>query len=120
MSTKTFTIAGYSTLGGRVKPRVATGSIARRRAVLKRAGHTDINLYELPEPMTRVDAVAYIAVRDQIAAINLGAKVPMQPIGELIAAINLGAKVPMQDVQGDFIALNSELKVLFTPDCVPV
>ena len=102
MSTKTFTIAGYSTLGGRVKPRVATGSIARRRAVLKSAGHTEINLYELPEPMTRVDAVAYIAVRDQIAAINLG------------------AGVQMQDVQGDFIALNSELKVLFTPDCVPV
>lgn len=102
MNTKTFTIAGYSTLGGRVKPRVATGSIARRRAVLKSAGHTDINLYELPEPMTRVDAVAYIAVRDQIAAINLG------------------ARVQMQDVQGDFIALNSELKVLFTPDCVPV
>ena len=57
---KTYTIAGYSTLGGRVKLRVATGSIARRRAVLKSAGHTDINLVELPEPMTREIAAAYI------------------------------------------------------------
>ena len=60
MSTKTFTIAGYSDLNGRVKLRVATGSMARRRAVLKSAGHTDINLYELPQPMTRADAMAYV------------------------------------------------------------
>jgi hypothetical protein len=58
---KTFTIAGYSNLNGRVKLRVATGSMARRLAVLKSAGHTDINLVELPEPMTREIAAAYIA-----------------------------------------------------------
>ena len=60
MSTKTFTIAGYSNLNGRVKLRVATGTIARRTAVLKSAGHTDINLVELPTPMTRADAVAFV------------------------------------------------------------
>lgn len=57
---KTFTIAGYSNLNGRVKLRVATGSMARRMAVLKSAGHTDINLIELPEPMTRAVAAVYI------------------------------------------------------------
>ena len=60
MSTKTFTIAGYSNLNGRVKLRVATGSVARRTAVLKSAGHTDINLVELPEPMTRAAATEYV------------------------------------------------------------
>jgi hypothetical protein len=60
MSTKTFTIAGYSNLNGRVKLRVATGTVARRSAVLKSAGHTDINLVELPQPMTRADATAFV------------------------------------------------------------
>ena len=69
MSTKTFTIAGYSTLGGRVKLRVATGSVARRVAVLKSAGHTDINLVELPQPMTRAEAMAY--VEGQFAGVEL-------------------------------------------------
>ncbi len=60
MSTKLFTIAGYSNLNGRVKLRVATGTIARRTAVLKSSGHTDINLVELPTPMTRQDATAFV------------------------------------------------------------
>jgi hypothetical protein len=60
MSTKTFTIAGFSNLNGRVKLRVATGTIARRAAVLKSSGHTDIMLIELPSPMTRADAAAYV------------------------------------------------------------
>lgn len=60
MSTKLFTIAGYSNLNGRVKLRVATGTIARRTAVLKSSGHTDINLVELPSPMTRADAAAFV------------------------------------------------------------
>jgi hypothetical protein len=57
---KLFTIAGYSNLNGRVKLRVATGSIARRTAVLKSSGHTEINLVELPQPMTREDARAFV------------------------------------------------------------
>ena len=57
---KTYTIAGYSNLNGRVKLRVATGSIARRVSVLKSAGHRDINLVELPEPMTRAAAAEYV------------------------------------------------------------
>ena len=60
MSTKLFTIAGYSNLNGRVKLRVATGTVARRVAVLKSAGHTNINLVELPQPMTRADATAFV------------------------------------------------------------
>ena len=60
MSTKLFTIAGYSNLNGRVKLRVATGTVARRVAVLKSSGHKDINLTELPQPMTREAATAFV------------------------------------------------------------
>ena len=66
---KTFTIAGYSNLNGRVKLRVATGSVARRTSVLKSSGHTDINLIELPQPMTRPEAMAYVEA--QFAGVEL-------------------------------------------------
>ena len=82
MSTKLFTIAGYSNLNGRVKLRVATGTVARRSAVLKSAGHTDINLVELPQPMTRADATAFVEsqfkgvelFKSKVIAINTKAK----------------------------------------------
>lgn len=82
MTAKTFTIAGYSNLNGRVKLRVATGSIARRTAVLKSAGHTDINLVELPQPMTRAAATEYVEAqfkgvelfRSKVAAVSTKAK----------------------------------------------
>lgn len=82
MTAKTFTIAGYSNLNGRVKLRVATGSIARRTAVLKSSGHTDINLVELPTPMTRADAAAFVEAqfkgvelfRSKVAAVNTKAR----------------------------------------------
>lgn len=81
MSTKTFTIAGYSDLNGRVKLRVATGTIARRSAVLKSSGHTDINLVELPQPLTRAAAAAFVEsqfkgvelFRSKVAALSVAA-----------------------------------------------
>lgn len=82
MSTKLFTIAGYSNLNGRVKLRVATGTVARRTAVLKSAGHTEINLVELPSPMTRTDASAFVErefkgvelFKSKVVALNTKAK----------------------------------------------
>ena len=55
---KMFTVAGVSTLNGVVKYRVANS--LKRDAVLKKSGHTDIKLIELPNPMTKEDAVAYL------------------------------------------------------------
>lgn len=60
-SDKLFTIGGTSTVNGVVTLRVATGSVKVRAGVLKRAGHTDINLRELPQPMTKADAAVWLA-----------------------------------------------------------
>jgi hypothetical protein len=57
---KLFTIAGTSILNGELSVRVATGQINVRHGVLRRNGHEDIKLFELPKPMTRADAAAYI------------------------------------------------------------
>ena len=93
MSTKTFTIAGFSNLNGRVKLRVATGAVARRVAVLKSAGHTDINLIELPTPMTRADASAY--VESQFSGVTLFTSKVSAPVT---------------------VAVEPELAVEFTPE----
>jgi hypothetical protein len=56
---KTFTVAGTSNLNGTVKFRFAN-DLKSRIAVLTRNGHTDIDLRELPEPMTKAAAIQYL------------------------------------------------------------
>jgi FKBP-type peptidyl-prolyl cis-trans isomerase len=57
---KLFTIAGTSVLNNALTYRFATGKIGVRTSVLKQNGHTDIKLQELPNPMTKTDAVAFL------------------------------------------------------------
>ena len=57
---KTYTIAGVSTLSGVTKQRFANGSLANRTKVLERNGHVDIKLVELPSAMDKDAARAYI------------------------------------------------------------
>lgn len=54
---KRFTVAGHSTLDGVRKTRFAT--TMDRVKVLMRNGHTDIELEELPTPMTKDEIRAY-------------------------------------------------------------
>jgi hypothetical protein len=57
---KLFTIAGTSVLEGVCKFRVANGSVMARVQVLLKNGHTDINLQDLPKPMSKEDAMAFL------------------------------------------------------------
>lgn len=74
---KTFTVAGVSTLNGVVKYRVANS--VKRDAILKKSGHTDIKLIELPNPMTKEDAFAYIAQHPDFASVKPTAKGGITP-----------------------------------------
>lgn len=75
---KLFTVAGFSTLDGVRKTRVANG-LAARIAKLTRTGHTDIQLFELPSAMTKEEAIAWsvanvmssTAVEDGVPAMTL-------------------------------------------------
>ena len=67
--TKLFTIAGTSTLNGLNTYRFATGKLNVRVAKLKRHDHSDISLVELPSPMSKVDAIAWLNARGVTAAI---------------------------------------------------
>ncbi len=59
-SDKLFTIAGTSTVKGVNTYRVATGKAKVRTGVLTRNGHTDVDLRDLPSPMTKDDAIAFL------------------------------------------------------------
>ena len=57
---KLFTVAGTAkNADGTVKTRFANDLVARIK-ILNKAGCTDINLIELPQPMTKLEALQYL------------------------------------------------------------
>lgn len=54
-----FKVVGVSTLDGITKVRFANDFVSRVKMLIK-AGHTDIELMELAEPMSKGDAVTYL------------------------------------------------------------
>ena len=88
-----FTVAGVSNNQGVIKVRFCSDYVLRVKN-LQKQGDTDINLIELPGPMTKVDACNYLLERDEfipfVADIIevLGKKelinTPKQPIIEVV------------------------------------
>ena len=64
---KTFTIAGTSSLNGKVKFRFANGTVKHREQVLGRNGHTDIKLIELPSAMDKDAARSFVESQNIMA-----------------------------------------------------
>lgn len=56
---KLFTVAGTATQNGNTKVRFANDLVARIK-ILNKNGCTDINLVELPKPMTKLEALQYL------------------------------------------------------------
>ena len=62
---KLFTVAGTATKAdGTVKARFANDLVARIK-ILNKAGCTDINLIELPKPMTKLEALQHLQTLGQ-------------------------------------------------------
>lgn len=61
-TTKTYTVAGSSTLNGKTKIRFCNDVM--RIKVLDKNGHTNVNLVDLPEPMTKGQIAQYLIDRD--------------------------------------------------------
>ena len=57
---KTYTIGGTTVFEGVKTFRVANGKLNLRVNMLRFYGHEDIELFELPKPMTKVQAIAYL------------------------------------------------------------
>ena len=74
---KQFSVAGVSTLNGVVKYRVANS--LKREAILRKSGHTEIKLIELPQAMSKEDAFAFIAAHADFQAVKPTAKGGVSP-----------------------------------------
>ena len=57
MTNKLFKVIGKSNLNGKVKVRFAN-DMTRVKALIK-SGHTDVELFTLPNAMTKQDVIAY-------------------------------------------------------------
>lgn len=62
MSEKNFTVAGVSTQNGVTKVRLANSM--NRVKVLAKNGHTDIQLFEMPFPGAKEDAIDFLLGKD--------------------------------------------------------
>ena len=69
-----FTVAGLSRQNGSLKLRFANDFVTRTK-VLARNKHTDINLVELPQAMTKDAAAAYISTLAQFADVEAQAAI---------------------------------------------
>jgi len=61
-TTKTYTVAGSTALNGKTKIRFCNDVM--RIKVLDKNGHQNINLVDLPEPMTKGQIAQYLIDRD--------------------------------------------------------
>lgn len=65
IDTRKFTVAGFTTMpSGKRKLRFTSSALEPRIKLLERQGHTDIDLRELPHPMTKLEAMAFLGVKD--------------------------------------------------------
>lgn len=72
MTTRTFNVAGFSTLSGQRKVRFANGTPEARAKILERGGHTDIDLRQLPNAMSKEEAMTWLGVTADDAAAPKG------------------------------------------------
>ena len=69
MTTATFNIVGTSNLNGTTKVRWANDLVTRFK-MLHKGGHTNIELFDLPEAMTKQAAAQWLADSDNFEKLN--------------------------------------------------
>lgn len=91
MTEKTYTIAGTTIHNNKRTYRFANGKLNLRRNMLKHTGHRAIKLMELPEPMDKVHAIAFLKKQGITASVPTRSK-SNKPSQLLIAAEKLVEK----------------------------
>lgn len=112
----TFAYAGVSTLNGKMKVRFANDQM--RVKVLAKNGHTDIDIVQLKNPMSKEDAVAYLlsidfdngnaAVRAALEA-EQGKRSETAPKAKATVAKATKAKPSMEKIKAKVAAKKAEL-----------
>ena len=92
---RTFTVAGTSNLNGVVTYRFASSTAKARKAVLERDNHTDVNLIDLPNPMSKDDAIAHL---NSIGITAVLPKTGRTPKAKTTETVEAGAKALLDAV----------------------
>ena len=91
---RTYTVAGTSSFKGNITYRFASGKAKTRGAVLERNEHTDVNLIDLPNAMTKEEAITHLnglgitAVLPKTGRTPKAAKTTDEAAQELLDAVN--------------------------------
>jgi hypothetical protein len=97
---KTFTVAGTSVKKGQTKFRTAN-TLAARIKMLEADGQTDVNLVELPQAMSKVDAARYLIGEPKFASVEqqLALKLALheEQAPEVITATEEPAQEPTEE-----------------------
>jgi hypothetical protein len=100
---KTFTVAGTSNLNGVVKLRFAN-DLKGRVKVLAANGHTDIQLFALPEPMTKAAAEQWLAQQGTDTQPTTVAQPTAQPTVSTLRAELAADGEAADDMTDEFLA----------------
>ena len=75
---KLFKVAGVSRLNANAgfKLRVANGKLSARQRILERNGHVDVQLFDLPNEMSKAEILAWVSLDKPGIAAKLSNKVP--------------------------------------------
>ena len=63
-TTKMYTVAGVSTSNGKTKVRFANDYVGRFK-ILTKNGHTDVNILELPNSMSKGDVCKFLSTQEK-------------------------------------------------------
>ena len=98
---KQFTVAGTASQNGNIKVRFANDLVARIK-ILNKNNCTDINLIELPRPMSKLEALQYLQTQGEqftsgdagyAVAAKLAEKTKVAKKGEVkVAGVKVAAK----------------------------
>ena len=116
-----FKVAGVSRLKGEFKVRFANDLVARIK-ILTKAGATDINLVELPKPMNKVQAMAFLQKQGITAALPTRSKSGKK--SELVIAaeklVEKGRKISESRARNKAAATGNETPVVAVETPAPV
>lgn len=97
MTDKTFKIVGTSLFNGNWKVRWANDFVTRFKT-LHKGGHTSIELFELPQPMTKPEATKWLSESDKFASLCENAQHAVtEKLGEY-ASIKPTVKISMEEI----------------------
>ena len=122
MTDKTFTVAGTSIINNKRTFRFSNGKINLRRNMLRHFGHRAIKLMELPEPMTKVQAIAFMQKQGIRASLPTRSKSGKK--SELVIAaeklVEKGRKISETRARNKAAATGNETPVVAVETPAPV